>query len=97
MSRERLEKEIESWVIQQFPEALALKTHKRDWPDRLFLLPGGRCFFVEFKREGKDLRPGQRLAKAALEARGFKVFKIDTVDAGKLLLDSWSLTNDNDN
>lgn len=69
-------------MIRRFPEVLALKLYKRDWPDRLFLLPDGQCFFVEFKRFNELLRPGQRLAKTRLEQQGFTVLVIDDVDLG---------------
>jgi hypothetical protein len=44
-------------------------------------------FFVEFKRKNKDLRPSQKLAKAALETRGFKVYHVDRVNRGEALFD----------
>ena len=92
MSKGPLEKKIEQRVIRTYPKALALKVHKRDWPDRLFLLPGGRCFFVEFKRKGENLRPGQKLARIALKERGFEVFRIDNAEQGKGLIDSLKST-----
>jgi hypothetical protein len=86
-----LEKEIEQKIIRAYPNALALKIHKRDWPDRLFLLPGGRLFFVEFKRGGENLRPGQELAKLALETRGFKVYHVDDISRGEALFALWGI------
>ena len=32
---------------------------RRGAPDRLILLPGGRCLFIEFKKPGEDLREEQ--------------------------------------
>lgn len=46
-------------------------------PDRLVLLPGGRCGFVELKAPGKKLRPLQVKRKQQLEALGFLVYCID--------------------
>jgi hypothetical protein len=46
-------------------------------PDRLVLLPGGRCGFVELKAPGKKLRPLQVKRKHQLEALGFLVYCID--------------------
>jgi len=86
ISRARLEKEVERWTIERFPDALVLKLYKRDWPDRLFLLPKGRAFFVEFKREGEKLRPGQRLAKKRLEEQGFRVHVIDSQEQGQIII-----------
>jgi hypothetical protein len=34
---------------------------QRGWPDRLVLLPNGKCIFIEFKH------PGQRLRKLQVE------------------------------
>jgi hypothetical protein len=96
-SKAHLEKEIEQRIIRACPGALALKLHKRDWPDRLFLLPGGRCFFVEFKRTDHELRPGQKLAKGALEARGFGVYVVDSAEKGGLLIELWKLNEKRSN
>lgn len=81
-SRERLEKETEGETARLFPFILFLKLYKRSWPDRLALLPGGRCFFIEFKKEGEPLRPDQVLAKARLEEQGFTVYVVDRVSQG---------------
>ena len=43
-------------------------------PDRLVLLPGGKCAFVELKAPGKKLRPLQAKRKHQLEALGFSVY-----------------------
>lgn len=81
-SKELLEKEIETRIIKAFPDVLALKIHKRNWPDRLFFLPSGRCFFIEFKRPGEHLRDGQKLAKTRLEKQGLTVHFVDSIDQG---------------
>ena len=49
-------------------------------PDRLLLLPGGQCAFVELKAPGKRLRPLQEKRKRQLEALGFRVFCIDGME-----------------
>lgn len=49
-------------------------------PDRLVLLPGGRCGFVELKAPGKKLRPLQEKRKKQLEALGFLVYCIDGIE-----------------
>ena len=82
LSKGLLEKRIEQAVIRLCPEALVLKTHQRDWPDRVFFLPGGHCFFIEFKRPGEQLRPGQRAAKERLEEQGFVVYVVDDIAEG---------------
>ena len=49
-------------------------------PDRLILLPGGRVAFAELKAPGKTLRPLQAVRKRQLEALGFRVFVIDSIE-----------------
>ena len=46
-------------------------------PDRIVLMPGGRCAFVELKAPGKHMRPLQLKRKHQLEALGFRVYCID--------------------
>jgi len=46
-------------------------------PDRLVLLPGGRCGFVEVKAPGKRLRALQRVRHEMLRALGFKTYVLD--------------------
>lgn len=43
----------------------------RSWPDRLFLLPGGKAFFIEFKRKDAKPTPLQAAMLADLNRRGF--------------------------
>ena len=47
-------------------------------PDRLVLLPGGRCIFVELKAPGKEPTPIQLLQHKKLRALGFIVLVIDS-------------------
>ena len=49
-------------------------------PDRLILLPGGRAAFAELKAPGKTLRPLQAVRKRQLEALGFRVYVIDSIE-----------------
>ena len=46
-------------------------------PDRLVLLPDGKCGFCELKAPGKMMRPLQVKRKMQLEALGFPVFCVD--------------------
>ena len=48
------------------------------WPDRLFLIPGGRPLFIEFKREGDDLRVLQEHRRATLKTLSYDVESHDT-------------------
>ena len=49
-------------------------------PDRIVLLPMGRMAFVECKATGKKMRPLQVKRKRQLEALGFLVYCIDSVE-----------------
>lgn len=70
----------ESEVEHQFVEAVraaggqALKFTSQSMngvPDRLVLLLGGKCAFVELKAPGKQMRLLQRKRRQQLEALGF--------------------------
>lgn len=41
------------------------------WPDRVFLLPGGRPLFIEFKRPGEVPRALQEHRRDTLKALGY--------------------------
>lgn len=46
-------------------------------PDRLCLMPGGVCFFVELKAAGKKPKKIQAYVHGRLRNLGFQVFIID--------------------
>ena len=48
-------------------------------PDRLVLLPGGKCGFVEVKAPGKKPRALKRVRIEMLKAWGFKVYVLDAI------------------
>ncbi|NBW23471.1 MAG: VRR-NUC domain-containing protein [Caulobacteraceae bacterium] len=56
-------------------------------PDRLFILPGGRMFFCEFKREGQKPTPPQEREHFRLRKHGVSVWVIDNVDDGLSMID----------
>jgi len=49
-------------------------------PDRLVLMPGGRAWFVEVKRPGARPRPLQEYRAKELEALGFQVRVVSSVE-----------------
>lgn len=49
-------------------------------PDRLVLLPHGQLAFIELKVPGKTTRPLQNRRKRQLEALGFLVFCVDSIE-----------------
>lgn len=76
----------ESVVEKQFVDAVraaggqALKFTSQTMngvPDRLVLLLGGKCAFVELKAPGKQMRLLQRKRRQQLEGLGFPVFCVD--------------------
>ena len=78
----------ENEVEKQFVEAVraaggqALKFTSQSMngvPDRLVLLLGGKCAFVELKAPGKQMRILQRKRRQQLEALGFPVFCVESV------------------
>jgi hypothetical protein len=56
-------------------------------PDRIFLLPGGRCWLVEFKQPGGRVRPRQKLVHAEYEAIGHPVSVMSDRVGFKVVLD----------
>ena len=48
-------------------------------PDRLVLLPGGKCGFVEVKAPGKKPRALQVVRHEMLRAMGFKAYVLDAI------------------
>lgn len=57
-------------------------------PDRLFILPGGRMFFCEFKRGGQKPTIPQEREHKRLRAYDVPVFVIDNVDDGLRMVDT---------
>lgn len=87
----RLEKTIESQVCK-YAQTRGWATYKftspgrRSVPDRLFL-HNRRAIFVEFKRHGKRPTPSQLREHEFIRWLGFEVVVIDSVGAGKQLVD----------
>jgi len=77
-----LEKEIEMQLVRAVKKmgGRAVKFTSPGFdgmPDRLVLLPGGRCGFVEVKAPGKRMRALQRVRHEMLKELGFKVYVLD--------------------
>jgi len=56
-------------------------------PDRLFLSPYQRAFWIEFKREGGKPTPAQTRECLKIRKCGFEVYLVDTVEDGKKVID----------
>lgn len=93
MNPNPLEKEIEEKVCAH-AKHLGIMHYKftsparRSVPDRLFILPGGATFFIEFKRCGEHPTASQRVEISKLQQQGATVYVIDTVEAGKAAVDA---------
>ncbi len=60
-------------------------------PDRLYITPRGKVFFVEFKREGMKPTPAQQREHERLREQGVMVYVIDNVVMGKFMVDQMRL------
>ena len=74
-----LEKEIELQLVRAVKKmgGRAVKFTSPGFdgmPDRLVLLPGGKCGFVEVKAPGRKPRALQRVRHEMLKELGFKVY-----------------------
>jgi hypothetical protein len=96
----RKESSIEASVVlwARKNKILALKLQGqgvKGFPDRVFLLPGGMIFFVEFKKLGEKPTQLQEHTHALLRSLGFRVAVHDTRAAAiedlQCLLDSKAL------
>jgi len=56
-------------------------------PDRMFILPGGRMFMIEFKAPGKIPTPAQNREHMRLGSFGVNVYVIDDTQLGKQTVD----------
>lgn len=80
------EAKIEQWVCDQafklyLVEAIKLNLGGNNgWPDRLFWIPGGRPFLIEFKRPGEPAEPLQGYIHAKLKKLGYDVEVYDDRD-----------------
>lgn len=81
MQESALEKRFRLEIEKRGAKALKfISPNKRGMPDRLILIPGGQAVFAELKAPGKSLKPLQRKRAAELQALGFKVCKINSVE-----------------
>ena len=87
-----LEKQIESKVCD-YAKSRGLLVYKftsparAAVPDRLFILPSGRVFFCEFKREGQKPTPAQEREHNRLRLHKVCIFVIDNVPDGYAMID----------
>jgi len=88
MNTDPLEKDIESKIVL-FAKGLGAIVYKftspskRSVPDRVFVLPGGRVFWMELKRRGHKPTPAQAVEIEKLRKQGATVYVVDNVELGK--------------
>lgn len=56
-------------------------------PDRMFITPNGKVFFIEFKRLGAKPTAPQQREHARLLAQNVQVFVVDNVMDGYFIVD----------
>ena len=83
--RHQREESVEDTVCDRVKERLGITSLKLNlrgnngWPDRLFFIPGGRPFLIEFKREGEEPEPLQAHRHQFLKDLGYDVEVHDDV------------------
>lgn len=87
-----LERDIERKVCEyaRFRELLVYKftsPARAAVPDRVFVMPSGKVFFIEFKRPGAKPTPSQQREHDRLMKYNVPVFVIDDVTMGKVVID----------
>lgn len=91
---------LESLIERQFVDycrshgAICLKNNANwyaNFPDRTVYFVDNSYFFIELKRPGEKIRPGQRKRFKQLQLKGFPVYWADTLDAAIRIFDARAL------
>lgn len=87
-----LEKPIEKAVCEYAKEQGLLvykftSPERRAVPDRMFITPSGKVFFIEFKATGKEATPQQEREHKRLKEYHVWVYVVDNIEQGKLIID----------
>lgn len=86
MQRKKYESEIETAACDRILKELGVfsikikRAQEAGYPDREFLLHGGRPLFIEFKREGESPSKYQLMIHERLRHAGYEVEVHDTVE-----------------
>jgi len=92
-----LEKDIEKKVCDFAKTVHKMLVYKftspsrRSVPVRLFVVPGGKVFWIEFKRRKQKPSPGQEVEITKLRSKGATVYVVDNVEAGKRIIELESM------
>ena len=90
-----LERTIENAVVA-YAKARGCVVHKMQtgrggtsgMPDRLFMAPGGKLWWIEFKAPGKVASPLQEVKIADLRSLGQTVYVCDDREKGKAIIEA---------
>lgn len=87
MNPNPLEKDIEAKVVKHAKDLGCLvykftSPSRRSVPDRLFIAPGGKVFWMEMKRSGKKPTPAQEEEIRKIREKGATVYVVDSVASG---------------
>jgi hypothetical protein len=86
-----LEKDIEAKCVHH-AKSLGVLVYKftspsrRSVPDRMFILPGGKVFWIEFKRRGQKPTAAQIVEAEKMRKQGCMVYLVDNVDSGRCII-----------
>ena len=92
MNPNPLEKDIEKKVCD-YAKSVGMLCYKftsparRSVPDRLFITPEGKVFFIEFKRAGLLPTPAQAVEIEKIRLQHVRVYVVDNVMTGKQCID----------
>lgn len=90
------ESTIERYLVKRVKELGGI-TYKfvspgrRNVPDRIVVLPGRRLYFVEVKATAGVLRPGQAREHARINALGFGVWAVNSLDEADFFISSMAI------
>jgi hypothetical protein len=92
MRNRKLEKEIEDKFVRyawsKNCKCIKFKDPGRiGGPDRMVHLPGGYCFYIEFKREDEEPKIHQKIYRDELLERDIESFVLDSFEEAKEILD----------
>lgn len=87
-----LEKDIENCICEYAKKRHVLpykftSPNRAAVPDRMFIAPGGRIWFCEFKQSGKKPTPQQEREHIRLRKQGAIVFVVDNIESGRIMVD----------
>jgi hypothetical protein len=88
MSESAIERQCRTYATRRGVPSIKLQTGITGDPDRLFLMPGGRCWLVEFKVPEGRLSPRQKYRHAELAQFGHHVTVVYSTHEFTAMLDA---------